>query len=174
MAEFFYPRFLTDPAEYDKAAAFWSSRWEQLLAWAGQLGAWEHPWANTTFADGTPCRDGNPIFSSICPERRLAVRVIQQEPGNDPKELNFWTDTFAKGDPLATRELVVSCVLTPETFNSVSDLIAQWITKEEVETRRVGYYPTSTGRLPSRGNSPEFPTSSRRSRARKLELAGVS
>ena len=120
MIKFLYPRFLTDSAEYDQAAALWKERWEKLITRAGQQGEWDSPWINTTFADGTPCRDGNPIFSAVCPKRRLGVRVIQQEPADAPRELEFWTDTFGGGDPLATKELVISCVLTSETVLSVT------------------------------------------------------
>jgi hypothetical protein len=144
-----------------------------LISWAGQCDDWKSPWVNTTFADGSRCRDGNPIFSAVSSERRLGVRVIQQEFSDDPRELSFWTDTFGNGDSHAVRELVVSCVLTQVTLNNVFDLLSQWITSEEVETRQSGYYETSTGRSPSRGDLPKFPPASRRQCARRLEMAGA-
>jgi hypothetical protein len=98
----------------------------------GEKALWQVPWLNTTFADGTPCRDGNPIFSAVCPARRLGVRVIQREPAGNPRELNYWIDTFAQGEPEAIRELVISCVLTEETVVDALDLMNQWITAEEV------------------------------------------
>jgi hypothetical protein len=158
MAEILYPGFLTDPKEYDKVASLWRGRWQQLITWAGQQQAWKDPWINNTFANGTPCLDANPIFSAVCPTRRLGVRVIQQEPADDPRELSFWTDTFGADDPLAIKELVISCVLTAETLNNVSDLLYQWITEEEVQVRRVGYPPTIEGRSRSHGSYSVFPT----------------
>src|SRR5438045_3918635 len=83
-------------AEYAKAESVWRERWDAVLRELGEQGNWQTPWMTTNSNDGTPFRDGNPIFSAVCPERHLGVRVIQLEPADDPNELSFWTDTFGK------------------------------------------------------------------------------
>ena len=97
----------------------------------------------TTFADGTPCRDGNPIFSAYSPSRRRGVRIIQLEPAGDARELTFWVDDFARGDPEQVKELVVSCVLSEETLPVVNELLRQWVAGEEVRLPTHGLVPTS-------------------------------
>jgi len=71
MAEHLFPHFLSDALEYREAEKLWRHRWLQVVQQAEQAGCWQAPWLNTTFADGTPFQDGNPMFSAICPERQL-------------------------------------------------------------------------------------------------------
>lgn len=141
MVDYLYPAFLSDPHEYERAEALWQGHWESLLRWAGQRGEWATPWLSTTYSNETPCRDGNPIFSAICPFRRLGVRVIQLEPSGEPRELYFWVDTFGQ-DEEAIKELVISCALTEETLYDALNLMSQWITEEEVQLSCEDYYPT--------------------------------
>src|SRR5438046_1969229 len=96
MVDFLYPNFLEDSQEYERAEALWNERWTDLVRRVGQEKLWQNPWLNTKFANGTPFRDGNPIFSAVAPKRRLGVRIIQLEPSGNPKELNVWTDTFGQ------------------------------------------------------------------------------
>jgi hypothetical protein len=131
MTQLLFPNFLNDADEYRRAEEFWRARWDELIRWSGQEGQWVTPWLTTTFADGTPFADGNPIFSAIAPQRRLGVRIIQVTPAEDPEELSFWTDTFAAGEPEAIKELVINCVLTPQTVGNCLTLIERWITQEE-------------------------------------------
>lgn len=132
MTEHLYPKFLADAGEYAEAESFWRGRWGEVVRRAGEEALWHSPWLNTTFANGTPFRDGNPIFSAVCPSRRLGVRLIQLEPSEEPGELSYWTDTFAKGEPEEVAELVISCALTPETLSDVMDLMNRWVTRGEV------------------------------------------
>ena len=139
MVKYIFPNFLNDPEEYVQAEALWQTRWQELIRSVGQEGLWKSPWINTTFANGTPCRDGNPIFSAVCHSRRLGLRVIQQEASGNPRELDFWTDTFAEGEPEAVNELVISCVLTDETLGDAFDLLHQWVAEGEVRVlRKIG------------------------------------
>lgn len=108
-------------------------RWDELMRATGEAWRWESPWINMTFADGSSQHDGNPIFSAVCPSRRLGVRVIQLEPAGDPLEFEFWTDVFAQGAPNEIRELVISCVLSAQTLDRAVDLMNQWVTEETVE-----------------------------------------
>src|SRR5438105_15742731 len=111
-----FPNFLNDPNEYHQAETLWRERWDELVRRVGQERQWVTPWLTTTFANGTPFADGNPIFSAVAPDRRLGVRVIQVEPSEEPRELSYWTDTFAEGEPEAIKELVIACTLTPQTL----------------------------------------------------------
>ena len=143
-SHYLFPRFLDDPAEYEAAERFWTSQWGDLVSRIGAQDLWETPWLNTRFADATPCRDGNPIFSAWCPSRHLGIRVIQLEASGNPREIQFWTGTFAKGEPEAVSELVISCVLTRETLHQAMDMMSQWIQGEEI---RVSGGTQGTGRF---------------------------
>jgi len=125
--------FLNDRRQYGEAERLWRARWEELLRRVGQEAEWVSPWLKTTFADGTPFADGNPIFSAVAPQRRLGVRVIQLEPSEDPPELSFWIDTFAEGEPESIKELVIACVLTPQRLDECLGLMERWITGEEID-----------------------------------------
>jgi hypothetical protein len=158
MVKYLFPNYLTDSQEYEQAEALWRERWDDLVRRLGQEWLWESPWLNTTFADGSPCRDGNPIFSAVSLVRRLGVRVIQIGPSDNPRELYAWTDTFAKGSPESIKELVISCVLTAQTLLEAVDLMKRWIIEEEVELSWEDEY---LGRVPvTQSTSP-----------RRLELA---
>jgi hypothetical protein len=126
------PNFLEDASEYAQAEALWKARWDELVERSGQQGLWRVPWLSTSFANGTPCRDGNPIFSAIRPGRCLGVRLIQLAPSDRDDELTFWTDVFAEGEEDAIRELVICSVLTHETLSDALDLMRQWIDREQV------------------------------------------
>jgi hypothetical protein len=136
-------------------------RWQELVRRVRPKEPWQSPWINTTFANGEPFRDGNRVFSAVCPTLRRGICVIQLEPSGNGKELYFWTDTFAKGDPEEISKLVISCTLTDETLLETLDLIHQWVTKGEVRLSREGYYPT-------------FPQDPQPSRGRRREMALVA
>lgn len=133
MVEYLFPHFLSDPKEYGQAEAIWRDRWEELLRRAGQERLWELSWLHTALINGSPVRDGNPIFSAISPTRKLAIRVIQLEPSDNPREFYVWTDVFAEGNADSVRELVITCVLTLETLSAAEKWIHQWITEEKIE-----------------------------------------
>jgi hypothetical protein len=140
MVKVLFPGFLSDPKEYALAEAIWRDRWLDLVRRVGQEWLWQTPWLNTNFADGTPSRDGNPIFSAVSLPRRLGVRVIQVEPAHNPRELSVWTDTFAKGEAGSIKELVITCVLTGQTLLDVVDLMKRWITEEKAGLSRMSEY----------------------------------
>jgi hypothetical protein len=137
MSEYLFPNFLQDPREYELAQEFWRNKWQETLERTGKKDLWITPWFGTTFTNGTPCLDGNPIFSAVCPSRRLGIFVIQLEPSANPSEVEVWTDTFAHRQPEEVKELVISCVLTEETQCIALDLMHQWITSEQVAVPRV-------------------------------------
>jgi hypothetical protein len=164
MVDYLFPHFLSDPQEYEQAESLWRERWRDLLRRVGQEGLWDVPWSNVYFANGTPMQSGNPIFSAISPRRKLAIRVIQLEASDNPKEFYVWTDTFAEGSPESAKELVISCVLTPETLNQAVELMRQWITEEKIaqppESRDGPVSPNTAGTMPAPALSDRSPPSS--------------
>jgi hypothetical protein len=140
---YLFPKVLQDSKEYRRAESFWRERFDHLVETLRQEADWVSPWITPKFSDGSACRDGNPIFSAICPVRRRGVRLIQLEPGV-PNALSFWTDTFDSGGPAAIDELVISCVPTYESVLLILDLLRQWISEGTVRWSRHGYVPTFT------------------------------
>ena len=132
MSTVLYADFLNDPEEYTRAESFWKQRWEQIMEEVGQGESWRTPWFNTTFVNGTPFRDGNPIFSAVCPTRRLGVQVIQLDPTEDDLEFRAWTDTFGD-DEDAIQKLVVVCTLTDRSAEQAMDAVKRWITEGRFE-----------------------------------------
>ena len=128
MAEELFPQFLNDTEQYWQAQGYWRDLWQQLLDRTGQAVSWKTPWLREDPADG------NPIFTAVCPGRRLGVRVIQYSPESaDEVDLDWWVDWF--GDekaPDGVRELVISCVLSARTVPLVERLLHDWTTNGAV------------------------------------------
>ncbi len=128
--------FLSDPAEYARAEALWREHWNELREHVKDRAEWKTPWLNTGFADGTPCRDGNPIFSAVSRLRRRGIRVIQFQPSTDPREMHYWIDTFDEGGHDQIEELVISCALTRGTLIDAMNLMSQWVDEGQIELSR--------------------------------------
>ena len=123
------PFLMTQECLYEEEEESWLLLWRKTLEQVGQLAQWKTPWLNTAFADGTPCRDGNPIFSAIHESGRFGVRVIQLDPGGSPEEFTSWTDVFAKGELEEVEELVIFCTLTQETLSKARTVLDQFVGK---------------------------------------------
>jgi hypothetical protein len=121
-----FENFLRDPKQYDAAENLWQKRWNELVHHLREENVWRAPWLTATFVNGSKMRDANPIFSAICPERRLAVSIIQIEPSKEPS-LRLWTETFAKDEPEEVNVLTIVCVLDERTLSDVIDALHQWI-----------------------------------------------
>jgi hypothetical protein len=137
MVQHLFPRFLDDPAEYAEAEAFWRRLWDGLARFSGQQHEWRHPWLRTAYADGTPFRDGDPIFSAWSPSRKLGVRVIQNAQQQQEPELLFWPDTV--GDAWSggeVRTLVISCALSRQAAGLAEGLILSWMRDGTVSVSR--------------------------------------
>lgn len=172
MMEPLLPNFLKNSTEYESTESLWRAKWQELIKWIGQEQLWTSPWINTKFANGTPFRDGNPIFSAVCFSRSLGIRVIQHESSENARELVFWIDTFAEGEKKTVKELVISCALTQQTLNDAQDLMYQWITEGEVRLSWIGYPRTSVDALPSpEGHFPVFPIPRRQARTSRQDPA---
>jgi hypothetical protein len=134
MARVLFPNFLSDVSEYEQAERLWHDNWRELVRTAGEERRWREPYISTHFADGTPCRDGNPIFSAFREDAGIGVRVIQFDPAEEPASgMSFWVDTTDSDAQDRIRELVITCVLTTENLPDARDLMYQWITRGEIE-----------------------------------------
>ena len=125
-----FPHFLSDVDEYARAEAYWQDLWRRALEKSKKGKGWRSPWLTTRFANGTPCRDGNPIFSAVNETQKLGVRIIQHAP-SEAVDLDSWTDEFG-GSPKneRIRELVISCVPTRQTASHVLKLLCGWVMQE--------------------------------------------
>ncbi len=134
MSQVLYPKFLTDARQYAAAQAFWEELWQEVLQQAATIDSWRSPWLTPKHADGTPYRDGNPIFSAINESDRLGVRIIQEAPAQTgPNELDHWVDTFGNGtDSAKIRELVISTALGETTRAQVQKLLTSWVLRGKV------------------------------------------
>lgn len=131
MSRLLHPRFLTNAKQYAAARAVWKQLWHEVLTQTGQVDSWKSPWLTPKHADGTPYRDGNPIFSAVNETDRLGVRIIQEAPMSaGPNELDYWVDTFGSAaDPNKVRELVISTVLDEGTRLQARELLACWVAR---------------------------------------------
>lgn len=76
------------------------------------------PFYATTFQNGEPFYNANPIFSGLH-EGRL-VRIIQKEASTKPR-FKAWVDQFEQMD-----ELVLSLELTDKYVPEINRLVYQW------------------------------------------------
>src|SRR5204863_9473442 len=131
-----FPRFLQDQEQYARAELYWRRQWDQLVRYTRQEREWVTPWLQTCYADGTPMRDGDPIFSARSLSRRLAVRVVQNEPLGGGMELEYWTDTVGDQWTEEFRTLIISCALSHRAASFANDLILDWLRRGEVSVSR--------------------------------------
>lgn len=118
-----FPEFLQDAAEYTLAEQYWFAVWRGL----GPSRDWVTPWLETCFANGEPCRDGNPIFSAFSRGRQRAVRVIQLAPDAEEPSMFACLDTNETEDGEDVHCLVVWCVLSEETSARARELLSRWL-----------------------------------------------
>ena len=112
-----FKTFLEEPEVYAAAVAYWSVELSAL--------GWRQAWLNTAYADGTPMRDGNPIFSAIHAEWGRAVRIIQ-ECGDGQEEVSGWISK-AEGPNGSIDELVVCVVATEGTAAKTKAAVECWM-----------------------------------------------
>jgi hypothetical protein len=87
------------------------------------------PFYTTSFQNGEPFFNANPIFSGVHEGRIL--RIIQKETSSKPR-MRTWLDQFEDMD-----ELVISLELTDEHLPAIRRLAQQWwvekMSKEEIK-----------------------------------------
>lgn len=128
LADALFPDFLEDPEEYKRCETYWLSLWGEILSQNLSEDKWQAPYYGTAFVDGTEMKDGNPIFSAICLEKNIALRIIQGDPGCELFAYFVHWDDLA-GINQEITELVISLILTPDTVSQARDLIAIWLKK---------------------------------------------
>jgi hypothetical protein len=142
MAKLLFPQFLSDVGQYEQAEAYWREMWAAVVSLAGRAHEWRSPWLDNRFGDGSPCRDGNPIFSAVNDREKRGVQILQyQHTAPDEVDLDWWLDFFGeKTEPTSIQKLVVSCVLSDCTAGKVQDLLVDWVTRGQVP---VAYEPVA-------------------------------
>lgn len=124
-----HAHFLHDPAAYARAESVWRDLWKMSDQIQRLQHGWQTDWIVTTYADGTPMHDGNPIFSAYSPRELRGIRIIQHEPTGEAMEFEFWLGMSGGDitDPNAVVELVISCALSDQSLVLASLLIDAWI-----------------------------------------------
>jgi hypothetical protein len=141
MTEPFFLGFLDDPAEYERAEAFWAGLWDEVLAETSHRpGEWRSPWFPNVSGDGTRLLDGNPIFSAVSDRRKMGIRVIQFAPTAGDIPIDHWTDTFSD-----INELVISCAPDADTTPTARGLIRAWIAEGKIAARGGDDGPVAEG-----------------------------
>src|SRR5262245_35606075 len=126
MVKHLFPTFLQDEAQYRQTEAYWHGLWDDVLSGTGKDGEWETPWLNTVCLNGTVLRDGDPIFSTWDPRRKLAVRIVQYAPQSDDVDL---TCSIARFDEEVQdlRVLEIFCALSEEAAQQAEELLGRFV-----------------------------------------------
>src|SRR5579883_2961268 len=119
MVDWWFPDFLENSETYERATLYWRTLWENVRSAVNGDQAWHSPWLTN------PDRDGNPIFTAVCPTLRRGVRIIQEiPPAAGETDLDWWVDDFAdENGGSAVRELVISCCPSQENIGPVEGLL---------------------------------------------------
>jgi hypothetical protein len=124
-----YRNFLEDYKQYKEVENFWQEVWNEIKSDKKSSDEWRTPWFENAFADGTPCQDGNPIFSAVSSKIGKAIRIIQLNPESHEKSFGWWLDTFGDenmaGEPI--KELVVACVLNTGNCEKAKVMMRDWL-----------------------------------------------
>jgi hypothetical protein len=122
MTNILYPRFLEDQQDYETAVNYWTGLFKSLMEEKSY--SWQ-PYMKNQFGDGTPIRDGNPIFNAFVPETGRAVRIIQHPPAPKDSFIHWKNSTeWADGTPFT--ELVISLILTETTEAKAKAALREW------------------------------------------------
>lgn len=133
-----FPDFLSSAEAYAEAQGYWSATLSALVAERGHTLLF--PFYTQSLRDGTPLRDGNPIFSGYVPEQHKLLRIIQYVPAPGDEVFSTWQDSWPAADmPPGFRppsdggaegdvpELVVSLALSEETGAAARAAIGDWL-----------------------------------------------
>ena len=113
---------------YHKLEAFWVDLFKSIPT--ARSYEWVIPFYATTFANGEPFLDGNPIFSAACIDKKIVVRILQAKDGL-PGAVVSWPDSADNGSML---EYVISVSSTTEvTCQIVRSLITIWLNSAKVK-----------------------------------------
>lgn len=139
MTKYLYKSFLDDKAVYKKNVAFWDKVVKSLLQTV-----------NYTFAEyiatddgyGNEFYDGNPIYNFMIDSLNKGVRIIQEEPEENPNQFTAWISETELPNGNKLDELVINIQLTQETILLTIDLINAWILNDLTKFRMKRYVET--------------------------------
>lgn len=123
MIKLIHPKFLEAAHRYEAAAQYWAQRFEEALPPEGYT---YKPYMDNAFGNGTPIRDGNPIFNALVPETGRAVRIIQHPPAPKASFLT-WKNETEQADGTPFTELVISLILTEKTEAQAVEAMKAWL-----------------------------------------------
>jgi hypothetical protein len=88
-------------ADRDESAVLEDCLKEFFLRSLAQTGAepgdWTIPFFTTSFADGTPFCDGNPVFSAANENKKVLLRVVLDDQAAEPFEYDdHWNGRYAE------------------------------------------------------------------------------
>lgn len=122
MHDFLFADFLEDQATYAALQAYWHAR----LAFLDSLCA---PYLRTSFANGQPFNDGNPIVNLADRNASKAARIVQQ----CPQEFGPCYTSFEQAIELAygdghrpALEKIIVLTLTQATAQRAEDELRAW------------------------------------------------
>jgi len=123
MAQFLYKDFLEDKRVYNLNVAYWRRYFRNLLKNRTNV---VFNWMNTSFGNGQPFYDGNPIFTVLLKDEQKAVRIIQEEPEAESIEIGAWLGEI-EHEGIPCKELTISLELSKETKKIAQKLINNWV-----------------------------------------------
>jgi hypothetical protein len=118
-----YANFLESKSVYSLNAHYWS-RLLQRVTNAKKMSV-QNNVLTTTFNNGRPFFDGNPIFDALI-DNKKAIRIIQEQPDSSELNINAWVEeTEIHGHTV--EELVINLELTKESQVIAKKLLEYWL-----------------------------------------------
>ncbi len=127
MVQHLFKDFLKNKRIYAENVGYWQSIVSELFA-PTQIKA--EAYLQTTFANGEPFLDGNPIFHFVVKKLNKAVRIVQEVAESDKLEITAWISN-TELDEMEINELVIVLQLSEESKTIALDLIRTWILNDE-------------------------------------------
>lgn len=127
MVQHLFKDFLKNKRIYAENVGYWQAIVSELLA-PTQIKA--EAYLQTTFANGEPFLDGNPIFHFVVKKLNKAVRIVQEVAESDKLEITAWINN-TELDEMEINELVIVLQLSEESKTLALDLIRTWILNDE-------------------------------------------
>ncbi len=129
MAKLLFEDFLENKDTYHAVEQMWK---EFFDAFAEKHGFSYRPYLKTTYINGVPFYNGNPIFTAFNEAINRAIRIIQinKEEAGD-LHISGWVDTFElEEDQPPIHELVISLVLSEEAKAIAEQFIHAWLVEQ--------------------------------------------
>lgn len=124
--------FLDNDDLYYKVESYWEKKCLALMQNCKNKENWK-TWLKTSYVNGQPFLDGNPIYSLINFNVKRAIKVIQvEEEGN---LLDFWLEDY-ESQIGKIDVLTVYCVLNDETDKKINDILLVWFRDGAEELKR--------------------------------------